>query len=90
MDANFQNYYLAAITRKKLMPVNKAEIKDVNFHMKEDFSFTATFEIEPKISIPSLKKNSLQVSKTTYLHDEKDIEDAILATTKITSINYYN
>ena len=78
MDANFQNYYLAAIQEKNLMPVNKAEIKDVNFHMKKDFSFTATFEIEPEITIPSMKNNSLQVSKTTYLHDEQDIEDAIL------------
>ena len=78
MDANFQHYYLAAVQEKKLIPVNKAEIKDVNFHMEDNFSFTATFEIEPKLSIPSLKKNSLQVSKTTYLHDEKDIEDAIL------------
>ena len=78
MDANFQHYYLAAVQEKKLTPVNKAEIKDVNFHREDNFSFTATFEIEPKLSIPSLKKNSLQVSKTTYLHDEKDIEDAIL------------
>ena len=78
MDTNFQNYYLAAIQEKNLMPVNKAEIKDVNFHMKEDFSFTATFEIEPEITIPSMKNNSLQVSKTTYLHDDQDIEDAIL------------
>jgi len=78
MDANFQNYYLAAIQDKKLMPVNKAEIKDVNFHMREDFSFTATFEVEPELTIPSMKNNSLQVNKTTYLHDDQDIEDAIL------------
>ena len=44
----------------KLIPVNKAEIKDVNFRMSEDFSFTATFEVEPEIVIPSMKKNSLQ------------------------------
>ena len=78
MDANFQSYYLAALQQKKLMPVNKAEIKDVNFQMNKDFSFSATFEVEPELSIPNLKKNSLQVNKTTYLHDEKDIDDAIL------------
>ena len=77
MDANFQKYYLAAIQDKKLMPVNKAEIKDVNFQMKEDFSFTAIFEIEPELTIPRMKNNSLQVTKTTYLHDEQDVEDAI-------------
>ena len=78
MDANFQKYYLAAVQEKKLMPVNKAEIKDVNFRMNEDFSFTATFEVEPEIVIPSMKKNSLQVNRTNYLHDDQDIEDAIL------------
>ena len=78
MDANFQKYYLAAVQEKKLMPVNKAEIKDVNFRMNEDFSFTATFEVEPEIVIPNMKKNSLQVNRTNYLHDDQDIEDAIL------------
>ena len=78
MDANFQKYYLAAVQEKKLMPVNKAEIKDVNFRMNEDFSFTATFEVEPEVVIPSMKKKSLQVNKTNYLHDDQDIEDAIL------------
>ena len=78
MDANFQKYYLAAVQEKKLIPVNKAEIKDVNFRMSEDFSFTATFEVEPEIVIPSMKKNSLQVNRTNYLHDDQDIEDAIL------------
>ncbi len=78
MDANFQKYYLAAVQEKKLMPVNKAEIKDVNFRMNEDFSFRATFEVEPEIVIPNMKKNSLQVNRTNYLHDDQDIEDAIL------------
>ena len=78
MDANFQKYYLAAVQEKKLMPVNKAEIKDVDFCMNQDFSFTATFEVEPEIVIPKMKKNSLQVNRTNYLHDDQDIEDAIL------------
>ena len=78
MDANFQKYYLAAVQEKKLIPVNKAEIKDVNFRMNEDFSFIATFEIEPEVMIPSMKEDSLQVNRTNYLHDDQDIEDAIL------------
>ena len=78
MDANFQKYYLAAVHEKKLMPVNKAEIKDVDFRMNQDFSFTATFEVEPEIVIPNMKKNSLQVNRTNYLHDDQDIEDAML------------
>ena len=78
MDTNFQKYYLMAVQQEGLIPVNKAEIKDVHFHMNEHFSFNATFEIEPELSLPRLKKRSLSVQRTTYIHDEQDIEDAIM------------
>ena len=78
MDNNFQKYYLAAVQQEKVMPVNKAEIKDVQFRANEDFTFIATFEIEPEVSLPKLKKNTLTVQRTTYLHDNQDIEDAIM------------
>ncbi len=78
MDTNFQKYYLMAIQQEGLMPINKAEIKDVNFHMNEHFSFLATFEIEPVFDLPKLKKNTFSVQRTTYLHDKQDIEDALL------------
>ena len=78
MDANFQKYYLNAVQQENLIPVNKAEIKDVDFRMNEHFSFVANFEIEPDLTLPKLKKNSLSVSKTNYIHDEQDIDDAIL------------
>ena len=78
MDSNFQKYYLMAIQKEELIPVNKAEIKDVHFHMNEHFTFVAIFEIEPEVNIPKLKKNSLAVQLSTYKHDEQDIEDAIL------------
>tara|TARA_Y100000741_G_C18239907_1_gene553210 strand:+ start:292 stop:1581 length:1290 start_codon:yes stop_codon:yes gene_type:complete len=78
MDSNFQKYYLMAIQKEELIPVNKAEIKDVYFHMNEHFTFVAIFEIEPEVNIPKLKKNSLEVQLSIYKHDEQDIEDAIL------------
>ena len=78
MDANFQKYYLMAIQQEGLIPVNKAEIKDVQFRMNEPFAFSATFEIEPELSLPRLKKRMLSVQRTTYVHDEQDIEDAIM------------
>ena len=77
MEDNFQKYYLSAINQEKLLPVNKAEITDVNFKMDEQFSFKAKFEVEPKIVLPELKKNTLKVQKTQYIHDKKDIDDAI-------------
>ncbi len=78
MDANFQKYYLMAIQQEGLIPVNKADIKDVQFRMNEPFTFSATFEIEPELSLPRLKKRMLSVQRTTYVHDEQDIEDAIM------------
>ena len=77
MEDNFQKYYLSAINQEKLLPVNKAEITDVDFKMDGQFSFKAKFEVEPKIVLPKLKKDTLKVQKTLYIHDKKDIDDAI-------------
>ena len=78
MENNFQKYYLMAVQQEELLPVNKAEISDVHFHMNEHFSFKAVFEIEPEMIIPKLKRNSLSIQKTIYIHDEHDIDDAIM------------
>ena len=78
MDTNFQKYYLMAVQQAGLIPVNKAEIKDVHFHMDEHFTFTANFEIEPEVILPKLKKNYLTVQSTKYIHDEQDIDDGIM------------
>ena len=50
LDSNFQKYYLMAIQQERMVPVNKAEIKDVNFQMNEHLSFIAEFEILIKAS----------------------------------------
>ena len=78
LDSNFQKYYLMAIQQEGLIPVNKAEIKDVQFKMNDHLSFIAEFEIEPEVSLPRLKKNMLSVQRTAYVHDDQDIEDAII------------
>ena len=78
MDSNLQKYYLLAIQKENMIPVNKAEIKDANFQMNDPFTFTATFEVEPLLVLPKLTSNSLQVQRTRYIHDEQDIEDAII------------
>ena len=77
MEDNFQKYYLMAVQQEKIIPVNKAEISDVHFHMNEHFTFKAQFEIEPDNTLPRFKKNMLKVQKTKYIHDEQDIDDAI-------------
>lgn len=70
-------FYLKALKEKDLLPVNKAEVEKVDFHYQGEMSFTAKFEIEPEISLPKLKKKSLKVQKTTYSHDEGDVEMVI-------------
>ncbi len=77
MEDNFQKYYLSAINQENLVPVNKAEISDVQFQMGQDFSFKAIFEVEPVIVLPKLNKNSLKVQKANYIHDKKDVDDAV-------------
>ena len=77
MEDNFQKFYLMAVQQEGMIPVNQAEISDVHFHMNEHFSFTAKFEIEPEVTLPKLKKRSLKVQRTKYIHDEHDIDDAI-------------
>ena len=74
VEENIQKYYLQALRDKELIPVNKAEIKDVHFHHNEHFNFTAVFEIEVEVQLPELKKNSIKVDKTVYVTDEKDLE----------------
>ena len=77
MENNIQKFYLLAVQQEEIIPVNQAEISDVHFHMNEHFSFMAKFEVEPDVTLPSMKWKSLKVQRTNYIHDEHDIEDAI-------------
>ena len=77
MDDNIYKYYLTALQDKKIVPVNQAEISDVNFKMGDKFSFTAKFEVEPDFSLPRFKKNMFQVQRNKFIPDEQDINDAI-------------
>lgn len=74
VEDNVQKYYLMALQEQKVVPVNKAEIKDVHFHHNEHFNFKAEFEVEVETKLPELKKNSIKVDKTIYVTDDKDLE----------------
>ena len=77
MDDNIHKYYLTALQEQKIVPVNQAEIRDVNFKMGEHFSFTAKFEVEPDFKLPKFKNNMLKVQKNKFISDDQDIDDAI-------------
>ena len=77
MDQNIQLYYQKALKVKELEPINQAKVSDVDFKYGENFSFRTSFEIEPTIEIPKLKKNKLKVVRPIYETDEQDLTNAI-------------
>ncbi len=70
-------YYLKALKEKELIPVNKAEVGQVDFEYTGELTFTAKFEIEPKIKLPKLNKKAFDIQKTNYIHDQEDVDNVI-------------
>ncbi len=77
VEESFNKIYVQALQEKELTPVNQGEVSDLNFHYETDFTFKATFEIEPEVVLPTLKKNSLKVQQTKFISDAKDVEITI-------------
>ena len=77
VDNYLNKYYLIALKELELKPVNQAEINDLQFQMESELSFSAKFEIEPNNTLPTFKPNMIEVQQTKYIHDSKDIDDAI-------------
>lgn len=73
VDDNVQKYYLEALRKKDVIPVNKAEIKDIHFHRNEHCNFTAVFEVEVEAKLPQFKKSSIKIEKVVYITDKEDI-----------------
>ena len=77
VENSVNNYYLKALKEKEIVPVNMGSVRDVNFNHGENFKFKVTFEVEPQIKLPRMKKNLLKVEKTKYVCDDDDIDLAI-------------
>ena len=77
IEEGVNKFYIEALKEENLIPVNKANIEDVHFHYEEHFNFKATFQIEPEIVLPKMKKNCLKVQKTEYISDDIDIDNVI-------------
>ena len=77
VEKSVNTYYLKALKEKEIVPVNMGSVSDVHFHHGEHFKFKVSFEIEPEVKLPKLKKNTLKLEKTNYITDEKDIDLAI-------------
>ena len=77
IEEGVNKYYREALDQEKLVPVNKAEVKDVHFHYEKHFTFKAGFEIEPDVVLPKMKKNCLKIQKTEYISDDIAIDNVI-------------
>lgn len=77
VEKSVNTYYLKALKEKEIVPVNMGSVSDVHFHHGEHFKFKVSFEIEPEVKLPKLKKNILKLEKTNYITDEQDIDSAI-------------
>ena len=77
IENSVNQYYLKALKEKRIAPVNMGSVSDIDFKFEEYFRFKVSFEIEPKISIPKLKKNSFKVEETQYILDEEDVKIAV-------------
>ena len=77
IENSVNQYYLKALKEKRITPVNMGSVSDIDFKFEEYFRFKVSFEIEPKISLPKLKKNSFKVEETHYILDEEDVKIAV-------------
>ena len=77
IENSVNQYYLKALKEKRITPVNMGSVSDIDFKFEEYFRFKVSFEVEPKISLPKLKKNSLKVEETQYILDEEDVKIAV-------------
>lgn len=77
LEKTIQKHYQRALEDENLVPVNQPRISDLEYRFQERLVFKATFEIEPEIELPRLKRNSLQVQRTNYVTDEEDIDRVV-------------
>ncbi len=77
MDDNINKFYLMALQQEELVPINRADISDVQFHFEGNFSFVAKFEVEPEFDLPKLKSGVFKVQRNNFISDDSDIDDAI-------------
>ncbi|MDP6457549.1 MAG: trigger factor [Candidatus Marinimicrobia bacterium] len=71
-----EQLYIEALREKGFVPVNRAEIEAVDFSQGQPLTFTATFEVEPTVTLPKYSKK-MKVNKNVYQPDEQDVDDFI-------------
>ena len=72
-----EKYYMLALQKEKLTPINQAQLKDIDFSFEKDLTFKAEFEVEPKFSLPKFKKNMVTVEKIDFVSNDEEVEKTI-------------
>jgi len=71
-----QQYYLQAVAEHKLLPINAGDIEKVRFHEGEPLNFTASFQIEPEVTLPNYAKG-MKFKQIIFKRDDEDVDYAL-------------
>ena len=72
-----EKYYIMALQKENLTPINQAQLKDIDFSYENDLSFKSQFEIEPSIKLPKFKKNMVTVEKINFISNQEEADKTI-------------
>lgn len=72
-----EKYYIMALQKEKLTPINQAQLKDIDFAYENDLSFKSQFEIEPSLKLPKFKKNMVSVEKISFVSNQEEVDKTI-------------
>ncbi len=72
-----EKYYIMALQKEELTPINQAQLKDIDFSYENDLSFKSEFEIEPSLKLPKFKKNMVTVEKINFISNKEEVDKTI-------------
>ena len=75
-EDSINTYYRKALDELELAPINQASIDNLEFSEGLALSFSARFEVNPKIELPKYQKK-FKVKAVRYIPENEDIEQAL-------------
>lgn len=72
-----EKYYIMALQKEKITPINQAQLKDIDFSYENDLSFKSEFEIEPLLKLPKFKKNMVSVERISFVSNQEEVDKTI-------------
>ena len=75
-EDSINSYYRQALDELKLAPINQASIDNLEFREGLALSFSARFEVNPKIMLPKYQKK-FKIKAVRYMAGSEDIEQAL-------------